>query len=542
MLGNLNKLIIPFLISATVLWHYGQAKDFYTSTAGLEDLFKTELQLTAEMQNYIDTLSQHIEMLQSEMNIIHQEHSMASNDLEGYLSNPINSYRLIKRLFTDWPTFEDTIAMDTTRTDFLGNFETLKQNLSFPTQIDMTGSTMALVRLQETYRLDVEQVASGILNGNKYGSGMTWQDCYAIGEYLYAMKDYNHTIPWFKQTTKILQADAYLSEMDGFLDFMENLVEYYRTMGEYESALDLLDYILERNPQREHIREKRVELEHKMKTAADEVPLEKPVIESEYYKTREFKQFESICRGDYEDDFRPEQKALFCKYFTNNHPYRLLQPYKVEQLSLDPYIIQVYDVLTDEEIKTVKSIAKPHMERSKVFNLETDEHEDSETRTSHTAWMKYYADEVFGRMLQHVQDISGLDYTNAEDMQIVNYGLGGHYGPHFDFFTESSWFTPEDGNRITTAMFYLSDVEEGGGTGFTFLKLLVKPRKGSLLFWYNLHASGDEDYRSNHGACPVLKGSKWIANIWVRERDQFLTKPCDLTTNHEVSLIYKELF
>lgn len=64
MLGNLNKLIIPFLISATVLWHYGQAKDFYTSTAGLEDLFKTELQLTAEMQNYIDTLSQHIEMLQ----------------------------------------------------------------------------------------------------------------------------------------------------------------------------------------------------------------------------------------------------------------------------------------------------------------------------------------------------------------------------------------------------------------------------------------------------------------------------------------------
>lgn len=115
----------------------------------------------------------------------------------------------------------------------------------------------------------------------------------------------------------------------------------------------------------------------------------------------------------------------------------------MEQLSRDPYIIQVYDVLTDEEIKTVKSIAKPHMERSKVFNLETDEHEDSETRTSHTAWMKYYADEVFGRMLQHVQDISGLDYTNAEDMQIVNYGLGGHYGPHFDFFTVNIYWNEE---------------------------------------------------------------------------------------------------
>lgn len=53
--------------------------------------------------------------------------------------------------------------------DYLENLETLKQNLSFPTQNDMVGSTLALVRLQETYQLDVSQVASGILNGVKYG-------------------------------------------------------------------------------------------------------------------------------------------------------------------------------------------------------------------------------------------------------------------------------------------------------------------------------------------------------------------------------------
>lgn len=55
----------------------------------------------------------------------------------------------------------------------------------------------------------------------------------------------------------------------------------------------------------------------------------------------------------------------------------------------------------------------------------------------------------------------------------------------------------------------LQDVEEGGGTAFPFVNLLVKPRKGSMLFWYNLHASGDRDYRTKHAACPVLKGSKW---------------------------------
>lgn len=33
----------------------------------------------------------------------------------------------------------------------------------------MDGAALALVRLQSTYKLDVAQVAAGILNGVKYG-------------------------------------------------------------------------------------------------------------------------------------------------------------------------------------------------------------------------------------------------------------------------------------------------------------------------------------------------------------------------------------
>lgn len=28
-------------------------------------------------------------------------------------------------------------------------------------------------------------------------------------------------------------------------------------------------------------------------------------------------------------------------------------------------------------------------------------------------------------------------------------------------------------------------------------------------FWYNLHASGVGDPRTQHGACPIISGSKW---------------------------------
>jgi len=35
------------------------------------------------------------------------EHALAARGLENYLTNPINVYRLMKRLHTDWPQLEN---------------------------------------------------------------------------------------------------------------------------------------------------------------------------------------------------------------------------------------------------------------------------------------------------------------------------------------------------------------------------------------------------------------------------------------------------
>lgn len=44
-----------------------------------------------------------------------------------------------------------------------------RQNLSYPTHEDFVGTALALTRLQQTYQLDVSELASGMLNGIKYG-------------------------------------------------------------------------------------------------------------------------------------------------------------------------------------------------------------------------------------------------------------------------------------------------------------------------------------------------------------------------------------
>ena len=51
----------------------------------------------------------------SEVDAIRSDQQAAADDVDGYLSNPVNAYRLIKRLQSDWNTFEDVIRADTSR-------------------------------------------------------------------------------------------------------------------------------------------------------------------------------------------------------------------------------------------------------------------------------------------------------------------------------------------------------------------------------------------------------------------------------------------
>ena len=94
--------------------------------------------------------------------------------------------------------------------------------------------------------------------------------------------------------------------------------------------------------------------------------------------------------------------------------------------------------------------------------------------------------------------------------------------PHHDFFYDDLNKAPEvGGQRLLTALMYLTTPEEGGETVFPQsptqtpregLSACVKkglahqPRKGDLLIFYSLHPDGTEDKASMHQSCPVLKG------------------------------------
>ena len=56
----------------------------------------------------------------------------------------------------------------------------------------------------------------------------------------------------------------------------------------------------------------------------------------------------------------------------------------------------------------------------------------------------------------------------------------------------------------------------------------ILPEKGAAAFWYDLTAEGNRDKTTQHGGCPVLKGSKWILNKWMYSFDNFEKFPCKM--------------
>ncbi|XP_017000620.2 prolyl 4-hydroxylase subunit alpha-2 [Drosophila takahashii] len=514
--------------------------EFFSSTSGLEKLFETEVVLLAELQNYVNEINQQAEALQSEIDAIRVEHLNAADGIDDYLNNPVNAFRLIKRLHSDWETFEGSVSADSSRSNYLEMMARYRANLSFPSADDFVGSAIALTRLQQTYQLDVAELASGILNGVKYGSAMSWQDCFVLGQHLYALRDYNHTVPWLQQSMQLLGEQSYGSESSS-LDFMEAVVEYHREMGAHESALSLVNHVLSIEPdERSHLLEARQHLEELItdgdKNGLLHMTARRP---GDYHESREFRMYEQVCRGELTPP-PSKQRNLRCRLRKSHLGYA---PFKLEELSLDPLVVQLHQVVSSQDSEFLQRTARPRIKRSTVYSLGgSGESTAAAFRTSQGASFNYSRNAVTKLLSQHMADFSGLDMDYAEDLQVANYGIGGHYEPHWDSFPENHVYQEEDflGNRIATGIYYLSDVEAGGGTAFPFLPLLVTPEMGSLLFWYNLHPSGDQDYRTKHAACPVLQGSKWIANVWVRERHQDKVRPCELQRNQEISLHYRD--
>jgi len=301
--------------------------------------------------------------------------------------------------------------------------------------------------------------------------------------------------------------------------------------------------------------------------------------------------FHSMCEGNFINSTNIDYK-LKCRLQHHNVPYLKLGPFKIEELNQDPFIVSFKDFLYHEEIETLKSLAANNLKLSRV-GMRDSAKKDLDLRTSKQAWIKdryftpdipdnidprqrkdvhyvniphhllpanhnniynvkqlllknsSYIGTILNKRVALATQLSVEPPYSSEDFQVANYGVGGQYGIHSDAFDFTDVFASSDtdvikhyerntGNRFGTFMTYLSDVQAGGSTVFPVIGVKSEAEKGSAIFWLNLdHTNIQNNPLTYHGGCPVLVGSKWIFNKWIRANDQAMSQKCDLKYNNK---------
>jgi prolyl 4-hydroxylase len=180
--------------------------------------------------------------------------------------------------------------------------------------------------------------------------------------------------------------------------------------------------------------------------------------------------------------------------------------------------------LSDQECDHIIAISRNSLSRNTVIDPNGPNHQVDWRRTSLGTWIPSTTqDKKVKSIHKRIAEITGIPEKNGEDIQVLYYGVGAEYQPHFDYFdpkTPGGWIEfNRGGQRVATFMVYLHTTESGGETIFPKAKLKIAPQKGKAVLFYSVDRSGKEDPMSFHGGAPVIKGEKWLMTRWLRERE-----------------------
>ncbi|RDZ29673.1 2OG-Fe(II) oxygenase [Lysobacter silvisoli] len=199
----------------------------------------------------------------------------------------------------------------------------------------------------------------------------------------------------------------------------------------------------------------------------------------------------------------------------------VLQPVAVTPLSSRPRVATVDALLSADECRLLIASAQPSLQRSQTVDPDTGAPLPHATRTSSDAAIDPIQEDLALRVVQlRMTRAAGVPLTQAEHLTVLRYAPGEEYRPHRDYRPPGSLERdrPEAGNRLRTICAYLNPVEAGGETEFPVAGVVVTPQPGRAVVFDNLHPDGQPDPDSLHAGRPVLRGEKWLATLWLRER------------------------
>ncbi|MES2887066.1 MAG: 2OG-Fe(II) oxygenase [Pseudomonadota bacterium] len=184
-----------------------------------------------------------------------------------------------------------------------------------------------------------------------------------------------------------------------------------------------------------------------------------------------------------------------------------------------PRVIVFGNLLSAEECAGLREAAAPRLSRSETVKVDTGGSEVNESRTSQGMFFMRGENDVCKRFEARVAALLNWPLDHGEGLQILRYGPGAEYRPHYDYFDPNHSGTQailkRGGQRVGTLVTYLNTPTCGGATTFPDVGLEVQAIQGNAVFFS--YDRPEPSTRTLHGGAPVLKGEKWVATKWLRQ-------------------------
>lgn len=521
--------------------------EIYTALSHLQRLVNIEFELSDALDDYIAEQEVRLHRLKSFAEDVNIAMEQAKSDRDSYIGHPVSTYLMIKRLVKDWPTHVKSVEQEGDAEGILlDKLDNYRQY--FPGQDDLEGSMDAIKRLQEVYDLSPMDFTGGQYGiRTALGSILTAMDAYNFGRGAYVSNDMENTQQWMEESLRLMDTEPdNQKDVPNRFSVLDHLAWSSHQLGDVRKAINYTIEALQLIPNHERSLANLNKFKEAQKLLGEKRSKDKKSREQKFsYLARKLPQhtlksfdwfeerkiFKKLCRGEPMPQAPQSPKRLRCFYKTG-HPLCTIHRCPIEVVFTNPDIMVLHNIITDDEIEKVIKISEPLLNRATVHNPLTGKLEFAHYRISKSCWLNGGHDKLIDKINRRMTALTGLNFDTAEDFQVQNYGLAGHYDPHFDFSRDlenSSLGQLGTGNRIATVLLYMTDVEAGGATVFPYVGARVKPRKGNAVFWHNMLRSGEGDFRTRHAGCPVLKGWKWVSNKWIHEYGNEFTRPCSLS-------------
>ncbi|KAH8368747.1 hypothetical protein KR084_010603 [Drosophila pseudotakahashii] len=493
-------------------WNSLYNKLYYSSSVqGLVSLLQMEQEFMQNFTIYANVLQKKVDSLNIYLDNLKRPSHTTHNEREKFVSNPLNAFGLIRRLNQDWPKWQNYVNQP------LGLVQdNAMQNIlsKAPEPFDMNETLKAMHRIETTYDLHPKDIAKGLLQSTQFSSKLTFRDCLALAYHKFEIKDFHRALLWFKEALSVNTdpSKEVINEIMGnkLKDLAMSIASHSISLSNQSLSNETIHKLVITQLQDAKPKDLEQLIISKLKLWDKE-----SIVSTDNLATNQIAH-NIGCQGLFH-----KRTNLVCRYNSTTNHFLKLAPLKMEEISQDPYIVLYHEVLSDKDIEEMKG------EIGEMGNGWTAIEDPKEivARISWTTEESPFRD----RINQRISDMTGFKLEEFPALQLANFGVGGYFKPHHDYFTERLKDYDANntlGDRIASFIFYAGEVSQGGQTVFPDIKIVVEPKKGNALFWFNDFDDSSPDQRSLHSVCPVIVGSRWTITKWIHYNPQIFVKPC----------------